>query len=122
MQQPPGIFDVVATVLVAIIGVKLAALLGPTIIVGLGWMFGIVAAVWLRRIDYPFWAYVFVTFGAALFVSVPIATYIAPKIGIDAASLLAPVGFAVPLGGDLAIKKLRSMLPAWFAKKGARND
>lgn len=118
MQQHPGVFDLVVFGLVTVLGVKLAALLGPTIIVTIGWMFGVVAAVWLRKVDYTFWPFVFATLGAALLSAVPVSVFIAPKVGIDAASLLGPIGFAVPFAGDLALKWLKSMLPKWLAKRG----
>jgi hypothetical protein len=118
MQQHPGVFDVVAFALTAALGVKLAALLGPSLVVLAGWSVGFAGAVWLRKVDFHFWSFFGVTLGASLLVASPLAFWLSPKIGIDAAALLGPVGFMIPFAGDIFAKWAKGFAPGWLSRKG----
>jgi hypothetical protein len=121
MQQPPGIFDIFAFFLAAALGVKLSALLGPSLVVLAGWSVGFAAAVWLRRVNFHFWGFFFVTLGASLLVASPLAFWVAPKIGLEASSLLGPVGFIIPFSGDLFAKWAKGFIPGWLTRKGGES-
>lgn len=105
----------------ALLGIELAKLLTPTLVAVTGWGFGIIGAIYIRKVKHSAIWYALFTFGVTVGAAVPLSILAAKYVGESAVLWLPLISICIPFVGDKMLAMLAQVIPSKLSSMVGRD-